>query len=84
MSSFLKAVGPMAFSARQSRRCSFCGTPRLTAAKKAPSKPAAPPQSPFIPHCDNERKDPLLCQISKGRVTDGVQNKEVNTRVLQE
>mmetsp|Transcript_19782 Transcript_19782/g.46814 ORF Transcript_19782/g.46814 Transcript_19782/m.46814 type:complete len:205 (+) Transcript_19782:254-868(+) len=50
MSSLRNADGPMAFSQRQSNNVSLWGTLRLTAAEKAPSRPAAPPISPFIPH----------------------------------
>ena len=49
-SSLRSAAGPIAFSARHSSKCSAVPpVPMATAAWKAPSSPAAPPQSAFIP-----------------------------------
>ena len=50
MSSLRSAFGPIAFSARQSSRCTDVSpVPIEHAASKAPSSAAAPPQSAFIP-----------------------------------
>ena len=49
MSSLRTALGPMAFSARQSRQWSGRGTPHITPAWNAASMPAAPAMSHFMP-----------------------------------